>query len=499
MAKITKKTKQKKPRITALRRKVAEIYDFFAATYIKHADREYYDQPFTLEPWQWKDIWLPIFGTNTKGKRWYNKALIGLPRITGKSELAARIVLTVFMMEPLPEGEYGVVASSKEQARIVFKKIAAMIRLSPQLSARFDILKNEIVDRETGATIKTFPAEEAALQGIHLICAVLDEAHVWKSTAVYTSVLSGMKGQPNALLVIITTAGERKAGPLWDTVIPTLMKDEHAYIHWAAAQSLDDQLANKPCNYRDERIWRRVCFASWHSMDDIRDQYNSLPFSEFIRYVLNVFPPDALAVDRFFKPRQVKACLACPDDVFDWLSTLALGIDGAVNGDSFGLCFASDGGGGFVDLWPVIFADPTMEGRYDLTQIEELVLEYYEEYQLDRIGIDPARLVMFAQHLINRYGIPIEEFVQSHKNMAAVSAYLEELIIEGRLRIHGPDADLLVEHFINCTRESAMQYGYRMGKTGSREEKNDGAIAAGIAAIILDQSSGASRSVVAEV
>lgn len=489
----------KKPRITAARRKIAELYDFFASTYIKHTDREYYDQPFTLEPWQWGDIWLPIFGTNTNGKRWYNKALIGLPRITGKSELAARIVLTVFMMEPLPEGEYGIVASSKEQAKIVFRKVGSMIRLSPELSARFDILKNEIVDKDTGATIKIFPAEEAALQGVHLICAVLDEAHVWKSTAIYTSVLSGMKGQPNALLVIITTAGARRAGPLWDSIIPTLMKDEHAYIHWAGGQSLKDQIAGKSCDYRSGHVWRKACFASWHSMEDIRDQYNSLPLSDFIRYVLNIFPPDDLAVDRYFKPRHVRACVATDDEEFDWDTTLALGIDGAVSGDSFALVFTAAGGRGIVHSWPVIFSDPTMEGRYDLTQIEELVLEYYETYELNRIGIDPARLVMFAQHLIVRYGVPIEEFAQSNMNMAAVSSYLEELISEHRLRIFGPDTDLLVEHLINCTKEPAAQYGYRMGKTGEKNQKNDGAIAVGISALLLDQSAGGTGSVMMEI
>lgn len=472
-------------RVTPKGRKKAEIYDYFARTHVRHTDREWYDKPFLLDKWQWEDIWKPVFGTlKPDGTRRYRQALIGVKRYTGKSEISARIMLTVMMMEPMPEGEYGIIASSKPQAQIVFDKICAMVRLDPELSAVFEVLKKEIRHRETGATLSTYPADEAAIQGHHFVCCIGDEAHVWKSTAIFSAIVSGMKDR-NSLFIIITTAGSKRRGVLWDYIIPTMLANPDAYVIWKGAQTLEEQLAGAKFDPADRRLWRKCVFASWHTMQQMEELHRTLPLAEFVRYELNVFPPDDLGADMAFKPSRVKRCADAGE--FPWDAPLSMGIDGANSGDSFALVIAANDpeNSSVVRAYPIIFDEAGEDGFYDIEQIEQLVREYYDERDMRRIAMDPARLLLMAQHLQKKWGVPVESFAQSGSNMGAASAYLLTLVDEGRLRIHGPDSAKLIEHMTNATRDDAGAWGWRLGKTASRA-KIDGCIALAIAALVLD-------------
>lgn len=475
------------PRITAKGKRIADVNRFFCEHYIRHTDREFYDRPFLLDDWQYRDIWKPIFGTlRPDGTRKYRQALIGLKRYTGKSELASALMLTIIMMEPVHNGDYGIIASSEAQARIVFDKIASMIRLDPELSAVFEVLRKEVRHRETGATLATYPADEAAIQGHHFVCAIGDEAHVWKTTGLYSAIVSGMKDR-NSLFILITTAAAKRRGVLWDYIVPRMLENPDAYVCWKGGQSLEDQLAGKPFDPSDRRMWRKCCYASWHTMEQMEQLYRTLPLGDFIRYELNIFPPDDLGADMAFRRSRVSACL--DGGGFPWSQMLSLGIDGANSGDSFALVFTAydPEDSSIIHAYPVIFDEAGGDGFYDLVQIEELVAEYWQTRNLERVALDPARLLMFAQHLKDRYGVPVESYAQNAQNMAAASAYLLTLVDDRRLRIHGPDAEKLADHMCNATREDARAFGWRLGKTANRA-KIDGAIALAISAITLDAS-----------
>ncbi|NTU88602.1 MAG: hypothetical protein HGA54_01655 [Actinobacteria bacterium] len=473
---------------------IAEIYRYFIETFIRHTDREYYDKPFLLDQFQWEDIVLPLVGTlGDDGQRFYEEALIGMRREMGKSEIAAALGLAFMLMEPMPKGEYGIVATDRDQAGIVFDKICSMVALSPKLSSIFEIQTKKLIHRETGATFKTYPAEARAVQGAHFLVVICDEAHEWKNTQLYSGLRSGQGNQKSPLLIIITTAAEHRQGPLWDYIIPRFQKNPRAFIYWVGAQTLEEQQADIPFDPADKKLWEKVCVASWHTMEGIGKLFGSLPLSDFIRYILNIFPPDSLGADMALEPDKVDACLC--DGEFDWNRPLSLGIDGAVNGDSFALVFSANAEDGAVESYPVIFTHGTDEGRYDLTQIEELIYEYYMDRDLQRIAVDPARLVMFVQHLKIRYGIPIEDFAQNDKNMCAASGYVYSLIDEGRQRIYGPDRDLLAQHLKNCAKSKSKAYGWRFDKT-TNKAKIDGAIAMAMADMTLDQNEPVSMEIV---
>jgi phage terminase large subunit-like protein len=481
--------KPRKPKITSSGVKQAHIYDYFAEGWLCHTDKKWYGKPFALENWQWDGIWKPVFATlNPDGTRWYNRVLIGEPREHGKSEIAARIVLTIMLMEPVPNGEYGIIASSEKQAGVVFEKVTTMIRLNPELSAKFEILKKTVVVRDTGARFGVYPATEASVQGLHFTVCVIDEMHVHRNTSIYSAVSSGMD-EDSSLLIIISTAAASRKGPLWDHVIPRFLADPHAYVYWIGAQTLQQQIAGVHLNYNDKRLWRKAAVASWHTKDRVAKKYRDLPLSEFIRYILNVFPPEDLGADMAFSASSCNRCLST--EPFDWSRTLSLGIDGATSGDSFALVFTTPDidDSATVHAYPIIYDEPGENGYYDLVQIEDLIYEYWSEYSLERIGIDPAWLMLLAQHLKDRYGIPIESYSQSDVNMANASSYLKRLLDERRLIMHGPDAAKCIAHMKAAVRGTARAHGWRMTKDGNKS-KIDGAIATSISAILLDAVSG---------
>lgn len=487
MAKRRNAPEPKRPRTSAKVNslKTAKVYDFAASAYLRHTEKEWYDKPFLLEPWQFNHLWRPILGTlDEHGNRWFKQALIGLPREYGKSEISARFLLTIMLMEPTPNGEYGIVASSKDQARIVYGKICTMIRLDPELSAKFEIGKNEAVVKDTGAKVFVLPAEEAAIQGHHFTVCIIDEMHVHKSTAIYTACRSGMNGK-NSLLLIITTAARKRTGPLWDYIVPRFLRNPRAYVYWLGGQTLEQQIANEPFNPSDRRMWRRIACASWHSVEEIAEKFEELPLPDFVRYVLNIFPPDSLGVAPAFNARKIDACTSA--EAFPWDVTLCLGIDGAVSGDAIALVFTArdEEDSSVIHAYPVIIDETGHDGYYELEPLENLIYEYWSDKDVQRIGVDPAWLVILYQHLKDRYGIPIESYSQSDINMAAASAHLKTLIDEERLVIHGTDSAKMVRHLKNAERGSARAYGWRMTKSIDRA-KIDAAIACSISAMLLD-------------
>lgn len=454
----------------------ARAADIFIEQYIKHVEKEYYDKPFCLEDWQYKNMLVPVFGSGNKQKsRRLHYYLFMLPRIHGKSEIAPAILLAHASLYPQFNAEYGLFASSKAQAGIIYKKISTMIRLSPQLSASWEVMKKEIVNKETGARIRVFPANDIEAQGIHFTLAIIDEMHVIKNAGMYEAITSGM--EKDSVLICITTAGEKRAGFLYDVLIPQYKRDKQAYIYWVGVDEND-----KP---EDRSCWHKAQVASWVDYSRLEEAFASHTPSAFMRYYLNQFPADDESAAYVFTDEELKRVTISRKE-WDWNGRIVLGIDGATSGDSFALVYARRDPDGKLGLFPIIFDKSNDEhGHYDLTLIEELIASNYAEHNVELTAIDPARLLLLSQHMENQYGIEFEAFAQSHKLMCPACGYLMREVVSGRVRVYGPQAKLFIEHLRHTTRKEVEPYGFRFNKA-NRDEKIDAAIAAAIANIKLD-------------
>ena len=455
-------------------RETAELYEWFAATHIRHVGNdEYNGRPFFLEEWQRANIWAPLLATGRKTAegfaRHYRRALIGLPRNYGKTEIACALLLTVANMEPVANGQYAIIASSKPQAAKILRTIKAMVQLDPDLRALWDPFKDELQNRETGAIIQVFPYSEAAIQSWHFNFVIADELHVWRDGLVYDALVSGMKGVPNALLVCITTAGLNRSGFLWDWM-QTAADDPACYVWWHGADDDDDP--------DDPALWERMALPSWIDPADMADQRASMSGPAFERYVLNRFPVRATAEHAFTRP-QIDACMA-EAQAFDFSRPFVLGVDGATSGDSFAIVAHQETDDGKDAFHEWVFDTPGDSGYYDLDQIEQLIAGIAHEYRCS-VGIDPARLLLMAQHLQDRYGVDIFEVPQTNKIMCPASDLLARSVRGKTALLDG--CPKLAEHLANARVLYREPYGWRFTSVrhGQGTERIDAAIAAAIA------------------
>lgn len=323
-----------------------------------------------------KHIWKPLFGTGKvdertgKFRRQYRRALIGVHRGFGKSQLAACIVLTIATMEPLPNGQYGIVADSKENTKMVKDYIATIIRNNKSLAAMWQVYKDVIRNTETGQEIHVYPYKEAALQGKHFHVLVGDEIHVWRDDAVWKAGTSGQAKVWNALTIGITTAGASRDGYLFK-LYKTLKRDAHAYVCWLGATDSDDPA--------DRKVWKKITAAGRVTMDELEEQYESdkledgTPGAGFVRYYLNRTPMEEVETP-FMKRVDVDACKRGEQLEIDYNEWFCVGLDGAVRGDTLAVVAAQRQGEKWAYReWCWLKPEPG-QNVYDLTAVADVLL-----------------------------------------------------------------------------------------------------------------------------
>lgn len=458
---------------------MARDYEKCLSSMCRHVSNDaYYGRPFMLEPFQRENIWKPIFATGQmeggRFKRRFRRVIIGLPSGYGKTELAAAIVLTVATMEVVHNGQYGVVASSKDQVRNIFEKIATMIRLNATWKEQWDVGKDVMTHRETGARIMVLPNKPDALESWHFNVLIFDELHVYRDSRTWDAGVKGQKVLWNPLTVGITTAGDAREGFLWDT-LQKADADPGMYLYWLG---MDDGL-----DIDDKSSWGQLMVASWVDWDSIQDQRGMAASKRsFERYTANRFPRDRDAYS-CFTHAQLDACEE-GENGFDFSRPFTLGIDGATSGDSYAIvAYQQVEGAGYTREW--VFDEPDPEtGHYDLSQVMQLVAWVCQQGWPEVVGMDPNRMIVMASQLKDQYGIEAVSFAQNNATMCQATSLVVQLVRDGALRLKG--CPKLRRHLENTVEEDREPYGVRFGKD-SRRSKIDGAIALAIAVLAYEK------------
>jgi len=457
-------------RTTKLGERAAHLVSTFLAAFIRHPDRAFAGQPFILEGWQRDHIVRPIFGClDRRGQRKYREAILGLPRNSGKSALSAALVLALAFIEPVIEGEYAVVARNRPQAKIVFNKIRRMVYADPMLRAACEVRTNEVIVRETGQRIFTVAYDAGSAQGIHAQVVIIDEYHVHKDDSMRYALLSGMIGQPNALLITISTAGEERRGPLWE-LLKSARKDPRAYIYWVGA---DDE-----ADGTDPAVWRAANPQSWVSDADLQAAYATMPFPQFERYHLNRFP--SKGTNRAYPATLWHACSARPVIVPDLPAVI--GLDASWTRDTSAVVFDQVGADGVHNWLAWIWRKDEALGYIDHDPIEAKIVELCEDFPVARIACDPNYFTRSMLRLQNEWGLPVEEFRQTNVQMSAASMMLLDVLREGRGR-HGGDPELTEQVLAAGVKETP--YGWRLTKIQD-DLKIDAAVALAMASYLAE-------------
>lgn len=443
----------------------------------------YYAHPFLLEPFQRENIWKPLFACghmeDGQFKRDFRRAIFGLPSGYGKTELAAALVLVVSTMEVIYNGQYGVVASSKDQVKNIFEKIVTMIKLNPTWKEQWKVNKDLIENKLTGSKIMVLPNKADALESWHFNVLVFDELHTYKDSGVWDAGLKGQKVLENPLSIGITTAGDSREGFLWET-LEKADKDKGLYLYWLGLDDKD--------NINDRRAWEKIMVASWVTWESIQDQKGMASTERaFERYTANRFPMTNTS-EACFTSLQLDACERGKND-FDFSAPYTIGIDGATSGDSYAIVAYQERKNksgrkiGYTKSW--IFDEPDEEtGYYPLNQIMELIAGVCDKNMPDVIGVDPNRMLVMSTQLKDVYGIDLVSFAQNNPTMCQASSLVINIVKDKRLKLKGESK--LRQHLANTVKEDREPYGIRFGKD-SKRSKIDGAIALAIAVLAYSQ------------
>ncbi len=171
-------------------------------------------EPIKLEPWQ-VFILSTVFGwVKQDGKRRFRRSYIEVPRGNAKSTLSSAVGLYMLAADGEGGAEVYSLATTRDQARIVFGDAQTMARQSPGFRNRFavNVGAHNMHVLASGSKFEALSAEGSTLDGLNIHFGCIDELHAHKTRTVYDVVETGTGKRDNSLLWVITTAGSNRSG-----------------------------------------------------------------------------------------------------------------------------------------------------------------------------------------------------------------------------------------------------------------------------------------------
>lgn len=167
-----------------------------------------------LEPWQ-VFILATVFGwVKPNGRRRFRRSYIEVPRGNAKSTLSSAVALYMLTADGEGGAEVYSLATTRDQARIVFGDAQTMARKSAGFRSRFgvNVGAHNMNVLTSGSKFEALSAEGSTLDGLNIHFGCVDELHAHKTRTVYDVVETGTGKRDNSLLWVITTAGSNRAG-----------------------------------------------------------------------------------------------------------------------------------------------------------------------------------------------------------------------------------------------------------------------------------------------
>lgn len=180
----------------------------FIERFCRHSKGKYGGQKIELELWQ-KAMLATIFGfVDLDGNRKYREALLIVGKKNGKSLLASAVGLYLQNADGEPGADVYAVATTRDQAKIVWLEAKRMVRKSPSLAKRIKTLVSEMDNDSNDSVFKPLASDSDTLDGLNVHGALMDEVHQWKNgKALYDIIADGTTAREQPLILITTTAG----------------------------------------------------------------------------------------------------------------------------------------------------------------------------------------------------------------------------------------------------------------------------------------------------
>jgi phage terminase large subunit-like protein len=196
-----------------------------------------------LQDWQ-VFILAVIFGWKRRadGMRRFRIAYVECARKNGKSTLLAAIALYLLAADGETGAEVYSLATTRDQAAIVFSTAKQMSLREPDFREAFAVEVNahNLWIEESGSKLQALSADGSVLDGLNISGAIVDELHAHPTREVWDVIETATGSRTQPLITTITTAGTNRAG---------ICYEQRSYV----CRILNSTLrAHKGLGYREE-------------------------------------------------------------------------------------------------------------------------------------------------------------------------------------------------------------------------------------------------------
>lgn len=363
------------------------------------------------------------------GRLRYRACVVSIPRQSGKSLIGAMLGLWGVAMRT---GQTLSLASSAEQARIIYDRVLHTITGNPTLQKRFKKTteRRGIVSADGLSRYDIKPAKESALQGIPLDTVLADELHLWKK-GMWSAVILGTSNKPDGIVIGITTAGDEKS----ETLIELYQQGQRAasgdpelerfgFFNWTAPDGADVKdpaaiLASNPA-VECGRI----------PLDRIMADLATIPEHEARRFRLNQF---VTGTSESWMPGELFH--ACAGQGITNLDGISLGVDLSMKWEYACIAAANDNGDLIETELVQSFVRPSENELYNA------ITDLCRRFHVKGIGIDGRS----APNLVKRLkqgGYPVWQLYTKEVSAACSQGYA---MFEKKLIRHNNDPLLLAQ------------------------------------------------------
>lgn len=422
-----------------------------------HGEGDFWGEPFKLDEFQ-RHIISRLYLTDAQTfQRLVRKALIILPKGTGKTEMVAAIMLAelcgpVSVLDGKPARRKSpnipIAAASYGQSDRLFGAAASMAsHKASGISPYVKVFEHEIRLAEgpgkmfrvaavggtnDGGLPTAFGADEVhewqlpAVRRVHL---VIGNSLAKRSAGLELNISTPDDAQPDSLLGGLVAHGEQVAsGEVTD---PTFL-----YVRYSAKGNYD---LDKPKELR--AAIREATPASWVDIDRVAQRYevDHIPRHEFERYHLARFvrPEKAWIPEGKWAPLAKSRKIREDEDV-------VLGFDGAYNRDAAALVASTtDGYVSVLKNWERPDKAPE-DWHVPRSEVKAEVKKAFERFNVVEMAADPRRWTEELDEWVETYGerIVVAFPTNSPARMAPACARFYAAVISGEGLTHDGDPSL---------------------------------------------------------
>jgi phage terminase large subunit-like protein len=435
--------------------------EFFEG-WLRHSKGKFANQPFLLLDWQ-KAMIAELFGwvRVADDLRRYRVAYISTAKKSGKSTILAGIGLYLLVMDGENGAEVYGAAADREQASVVFREAASMVRASPLLSQQLEVIdsRRTIAFRKEASFYRVLSADAFRAEGLNIHGLLFDELHAQKDRRLWDALRYGGAAREQPLLCSITTAGYDRKG---------ICYEQYQYAKAVAANWRHDPTffsciheMEADADWKDPDVWPQAN-PSWgvtikpedFALDAREAEQSPTKLNSFLRYRLNTWTSSDV---RWLSPETWQQG-SVPLRPFGNRPVYA-GLDLATTYDLTALVLLCPDEDGSIDVMPffwipkdnaaeranrdkVPYLDWIRDGHIrategnvtDYTILHRDLVEICQQHRVRHLAVDLKFNGQMIANLLQGDGLDVRGWPQGGRAMSAPAKALENLIAGGKIR-----------------------------------------------------------------